>query len=78
MAGIGGTSTTSVPTNSATTSMVRTTQNLPTAGNITFGFAPIILTATVGTTLRYGNARATFSAGTTITANVSQRAIRLG
>jgi hypothetical protein len=78
MAGIGQNSTTQAPTLSFDNgqSMVRTTANLPTAGNITLSIAPTVRNASNGLTL-YGNVRATFTAGT-ITAQVFQTAIRVG
>lgn len=66
----------SVPTISTTTSAARMTANLPAAGNFTLALPPIMQHVDQGPTLRYGNVRATFSAGT-VTATMYQRAIRI-
>jgi hypothetical protein len=76
LAGVGLSTTTSAPSvGSPFSSAVRTTANLPSAGDIVMAFSPVMINSNTGRTI-YGNARATFSAGT-ITARIYQRAIRI-
>ena len=79
IAGINLNTTTTAPSVSSTGAGVRMTANLPTAGTFTLAIPPIIVSTSYGTALtsKYGNIRATFSAGT-INAKVNQRAIKLG
>jgi hypothetical protein len=76
LAGSNLSSTTTVPTISTTTSSTRMTANLPTAGNFTLALPPIMYSVGQGPQDRYGNVRATFTAGT-VTATMYQRAIRI-
>jgi hypothetical protein len=79
IAGINLSASTTTPSVSQTTSATRMTANLPTAGTFTMTLPPIVYTSASGTSsiTRYGNARATFTAGT-VSAKVYQRAIRIG
>jgi len=76
LAGSNLSSNTTVPTISTTTSATRMTANSPTAGNFTLALPPIMYSVGQGPLDRYGNVRATFTAGT-VTATMYQRAIRI-
>jgi hypothetical protein len=75
IASAGLNTTTTAPAISDYFSTVRTTANLPSAGNITLALPPLMKNSDLGLTI-YGNVRATFSAGTII-ATVYQKAIRI-
>jgi hypothetical protein len=79
IAGVNLVSSTTVPTASNLNSTARMTANLPSAGTFVLAMPPNVFRTDYGnvTTARYGNARATFSAGT-VSARVMQRAIRIG
>jgi hypothetical protein len=79
IAGINLTTSSSSPTINSASSTIRMTANLPTEGSFTITLPPVVYASSNGSNAntRYGNVRATFSAGT-ISARIYQRAIRIG